>query len=248
MSSILLIVGCVREDSKLHRRQFEESRHMLGPTMVRDRLSHLANSALAPLSHVHRDKCASSPPTRSYWPFAGSFGTWGRLIQVFLHRPVRPTEHEYPAFVALTRWQEGVGSRGTALQRISTAQTERLGLSLPLLPLPFNWDATRVRSGRRNAKRAERDRSERKRRDDQGGVFIDRLAYVPRFNQSLLKTLSFAWRSRFISLSLSCHISFSVSFSSPAHAGSPIMKWSVMRIELRRQVKFTNAISVGRSR
>lgn len=65
MSLIPLIIGCVREDSRLHQARFEKSRHMLGP-MGRDRLSRSANSAFAPSSHVHRDKCASSPPTRSY--------------------------------------------------------------------------------------------------------------------------------------------------------------------------------------
>lgn len=40
--------------------------------------------------------------------------------------------------------------------------------------------------------RKETERSGRKTGDDQGGGSIDRLAYVPRFNQSLLKTLSFA--------------------------------------------------------
>lgn len=146
-------------------RQFEESRHMLGPTMGRDRLS---NSARAPSSHVHRDKCASGPPPRSYWPFAGSFGTWGRLIQVFLRRPSRADETRVPRVVerALTRWREGISSRGTALQRISTAQTERLGLFLPP-PHPFSKEATRVRSGKRSAKRAG-ERSDRAREKERG--------------------------------------------------------------------------------
>lgn len=72
--------------------------------------------------------------------------------------------------------ERGVSSHETALQRISTAQTERVD------PL---FEQQKSQHGEVRGKERERKRTKR----DHWGT-IDRHTYVPRFNQSLLKTLS----------------------------------------------------------
>jgi len=179
---IWLIAG---KDGRLHRSWWplEKSRHMLQPiTGDRGAISYSRVRSVRMCIEISTHP-AHHPP-RSYWPFAGSFGT----------RPINSSVFASP--------DDAAGQRNTSTLGCRAALTRARGSQLPRDSITAyqhrtNWTTRSPFDQLKSYKGTQRekecvgrwDRKGQREATDRRGT-IDRLAYVPRFNQSLLKTLS----------------------------------------------------------